>query len=177
MSGTTPSPDNGADLSELTERQLQVLEAIAGRRTIKQISFDLGISPSRVNQYVRTLKDRFRVENLTALADLWNARHFDAPSTKHTWTRKQLPEPPRRGHERATADAGMLRFRDAGEVILAPPWEEQKLTRVGPGLLDGPGATARRMGFILLIAIGLPVAVVLTLSAMIALSEMLRALS
>lgn len=176
MSQTDPSGDDSG-VSELSERQRQVLEAIARRRTIKQVSFDLGISPSRVNQYVRALKDRFEVESLTELAELWNAGAADTPSTKDTWTKKQLHEPRGPGHQRATADAAMLQFRDAGAVTLTAPWERDELKRVGPGLLDGPGATAKRMGFILLIAIGLPVAVVVTLSAMIALSEMLRALS
>jgi len=176
MTGMKQPLSGAVDFSELTERQRQVLEAIARRRTIKQMGFDLGISPSRVNQYVRALKDRFGVENLTELAELWNARSSDAPSTKNTWTKKQLHESSGRGHEAPTADAAILHFQDAGVFSLNAPWEGQELRRVGPGLLDGPGATAKRMGFILLVAIGLPVAVVVTLSAMIALSEMLRAL-
>lgn len=169
--------DRAGHLRELSDRQGQILEAIARRRTIKQISFDLGISPSRVNQHVRTLKDHLGVENLTELADLWNAHTDEGPYSKDTWTKKQLPETGEPGHDRSTAGAAMLHFRDAGAVSLTAPWEEEKFNRVGPGLLDGPGATAKRMVFILLVAIGLPIAVVLTLSAMIALSEMLRALS
>lgn len=163
-------------IADLTEKQREVLGRLARHQSIKTIADEMSVSDSRVNQHIRKLKDRLGVNNPEDLVALWMEANQPQPFRKTAYRKSQLPVQPELGDERATAGAATFRFRDGGELSLPAPWETLETTRVGPGLLDGPGASAKRMGFIILVAIGLPVAVIFTLSAMLALTEMLRAL-
>ena len=165
-----------ADLSTLTEKQREVLSRLARRQSYKSIASEMGISQSRVNQHVRVLKDRLGVNDPAGLVALWLSLSGEQPSTNGAWRKRQLPPEDDGGHEGSTADAAMLTFRDAGAMQLPAPWQTPEFDRVGPGFLDGPGGTAKRVGFIIAVAIGFPVAVVVTLSAMMALTQLLRSL-
>lgn len=160
----------------LTAKQQEVLERLARHQAIKTIADEMGVSETRVNQHIRAIKDRLGANDKEELVAIWIAAHGGSPLRKTVYRKKQLPDPDALPDEGAKADAAMLRFKDAGTFPLAAPWEVGGYHRVGPGHLDGPGATRRRVGYIILVAIGLPVAVVLTLSAMLALTEMLRGL-
>ncbi|MBL8656680.1 MAG: hypothetical protein JNJ92_04880 [Altererythrobacter sp.] len=171
----TASTDTEA-VRRLTGKQQDVLERLARHQAIKTIADEMGVSETRVNQHIRAIKDRIGANAKEDLAAAWMAANGDSPFSKSIYRKKQLPESDDRDDEAGKADMAMLRFKDAGALALPTPWDEVKKTRVGPGRLDGPGATARRVSYIILVAIGLPVVVVLTLSAMIALTEMLRGL-
>lgn len=160
----------------LTARQQEVLERLACVQAIKTIADEMGVSETRVNQHIRAIKDRVGVNGKEELVALWIAANGGSPFSNSVYRKKQLPEPGDLAEEAGRADMATLRFKDAGALALPAPWQEPKQRRVGPGRLDGPGAIARRVGYIILVATGLPVAVVLTLSAMIALTEMLRGL-
>lgn len=169
------APDLDA-VRKLTSKQKEVLERVARHQANKTIADAMGVSETRVNQHIRAIKDRLGVNDKEDLVSAWIEANAAAPLRESVYRKKQLPNPGEFGDESATADAALFRFKDAGAIPLKAPWEIQGFNRVGPGLLDGPGATARRVGFIILVAIGFPVAVVLTLSAMIALTDMLRSL-
>ena len=55
--------------SELTARQRAVVERIERRVPIKTIAAELGISPTRVNQHVRAVKDLYGVNSLGELVE------------------------------------------------------------------------------------------------------------
>lgn len=164
------------DLSKLSHSQTEVLSRLARRQSYKTIADRMGISQSRVNQHVRAMKDRLGVNDPEGLVELWLSGVGQAPCTKDAWRKSQLPPPAVPSQQESTVGGAVLPFRDAGSMSLPLPWQEQESVRVGPGYLDGPGGTAKRIGFMLLVAIGFPVAVVATLSAMMALTEMLRSM-
>jgi len=60
-------------IAGLTPRQREVIERIDRRMPIKLIANELGISPSRVNQHIRALKDRFGAESLAELVEAYRA--------------------------------------------------------------------------------------------------------
>lgn len=161
----------------LTEKQRRVHELVARRRTTKQIARDLDISASRVSQYIRVLKTKFGVETLAELADFYRVEGPPPPCNVLPWEENHLPSSPPTVQFESTADEEMLVFQDGSGFIPRPPWEDLQQFRVGPGALDGPGATARRFGVIVAVAVGLPVAVIVTLSAMMSLSDLLRSIS
>lgn len=164
------------DLSKLSDSQTEVLSRLARRQSYKTIADKMGISQSRVNQHIRAMKNRLGVNDPAGLVELWLSAEGQLPCTKDAWIKSQLPPPPVRSQHEGTAGGAVLPFRDAGSMSLPLPWQDPEGIRVGPGYLDGPGGTAKRIGFMLLVAIGFPVAVVATLSAMMALSEMLRSM-
>lgn len=53
---------------ELTQRQREVAEGLVAGKKIPTIAEELGITESRVNQIVRALKDRFKVETQAGIA-------------------------------------------------------------------------------------------------------------
>ncbi|WP_298471355.1 LuxR C-terminal-related transcriptional regulator [uncultured Erythrobacter sp.] len=53
---------------ELTQRQREVAEGLVAGKNIPTIAEELGITESRVNQIVRALKDRFKVETQAGIA-------------------------------------------------------------------------------------------------------------
>lgn len=164
------------DLSKLSESQTEVLSRLARRQSYKTIADKMGISQSRVNQHIRAMKNRLGVNDPAGLVELWLSAQGERPSIKDAYTKSQLPPWPLPCQRQGTAGGAVLPFRDAGSMSLPLPWQDPESVRVGPGYLDGPGGTARRIGFMLLVAIGFPVAVVATLSAMMALTEMLRSM-
>lgn len=164
------------DPSKLSDKQAEVLSRLSRRQSYKTIASEMGISLSRVNQHVRVMKDRLGVNDPAGLVELWLSANGEQLSTKDACTKSQLPPDAHPRHEEGTADAAVLTFHDAGAMALPAPWDAPEFQRVGPGYLDGPGGSAKRIGFMLLVAMGFPVAVVATLSAMMALTEMLRSI-
>ena len=58
-------------LRKLTKRQSAVMEAIDRRQPIKVIASDLGVSESRINQHIKTLKDIYGAASLPELVELY----------------------------------------------------------------------------------------------------------
>lgn len=159
----------------LSAKQREVLERLSRRQSIKTMADEMNVSPTRINQHIRSIKDRLGVNSQEAMVAHWLAITSGDPLRKDACRKQHLPGSELVGEERPTVDAAVLQFRDAGAFEMSAPWQLRH-DRVGPGFLDGPGATARRLLFIALVAIGFPIAVVVVLSAMTALGEALRTL-
>lgn len=159
----------------LTENQRAVFALIAKRRSAKQIARELEISTSRVSQYVRILKDRFGVENLSDLADIAFELQKDAPPcNKFTWEENHLPESLGSAHNASRPDPRVFHFADAGPSSFDQDrWLIEEDHRIGPEALDGDRATESRLLYMLAVAIGLPIAVIVALTAMATLSDTL----
>lgn len=160
--------------SDLSPKQREVLERLSRHQSIKTMADEMKVSSTRINQHIRSIKDRMGVNSQEEMVAGWIAITSGDPFRKNAYRNRHLSEPELVGEDRPKVDTAVLQFRDAGAFHVPAPWE-LKHDRVGPGFLDGPGATAKRMGFIALIAIGFPIAVVVVLSAMMALGEALRA--
>ncbi|WP_133366474.1 response regulator transcription factor [Qipengyuania sediminis] len=159
-------------VSQLTSRQQEVLDRLTRHQAIKTIADEMGVSETRINQHIRAIKDRLGVNHKEDLVALW-LEAGGSPFSNSIYRKRQLPEVENSAHEQSGADTALFTFQDAGAMRRAP-WEAAAYRRVGPGFLDGRGEGAKRMVYIILVAIGLPLAVIFTLSAMIALTEMLR---
>lgn len=159
---------------KLSVKQREVLDRLARGQLIKTIADEMDVSETRINQHIRAIKDRLGVNDKEDLIASWIGSDRADPLRKAVYRKPQLPDPKQIREQGPAADAAVFRFEDAGVLALKAPWDNPEFGRVGRGRLDGPGAAAKRIGFIILVAIGLPVAVVLTLSAMIALTAMLR---
>lgn len=164
-------------IAHLTEKQREVLERLARHQSIKTIADEMGVSESRVNQHIRKLKDRLGVNDAEDLVAAWMEANQREAFRKTAYRKRQLPAHPDLRDERATADAALFRLQDAGAIRLTAPWETADQSRGGRGLLDGLGAKAERAGYIVRVAIGLPVALILTAAAMMAVGQMLRVFS
>ena len=171
---TEVSATTAAD--KLSAKQREVLDRLARGQLIKTIADEMNVSETRINQHIRAIKDRLGVNDKEDLIASWLGSDPADPLRKPLFRKPQLPDPDRIREDGPAVDTAIFRFEDAGVVALKLPWDNPEFGRVGRGRLDGPGAAAKRIGFIILVAIGLPVAVVLTLSAMIALTAMLRTL-
>lgn len=152
----------------LTDRQLQVLERVAARLTLKQIASDLKVSESLVNQIISSLKKRFEVNSLSGLtqayvdraAPMGNDCSFSASRIS------ALPESsvrtPSNRQDIAEAKVDHVSLHDASWRAV-PPWESHLVPTPVPGMLDGKNAGLVRtalMGgiallFFVLILVGL----------------------
>ncbi|XUU60949.1 LuxR C-terminal-related transcriptional regulator [Erythrobacter sp. HA6-11] len=166
-------------VQELTARQRSVMERIDRRVPIKVIASELGVSETRINQHIRALKDIFEAGSLNELVEKYRARQraqANAPETtpyrKPEYSKKQLPE------ETALAD---YRLRDSASdqsagsyapvMSLMASGADQSEPNIVPGVLDGENAVIFRLAAIVGIAFGILAAVVLSVTAALALSE------
>ncbi|MDJ0642105.1 MAG: hypothetical protein QNJ15_04755 [Erythrobacter sp.] len=178
----------------LTERQRAVMERIDRRVPIKVIAQELGVSETRINQHIRALKDIYGAGSLGDLVELYRANQpgqkaADQQTTASNTERNQLPaDLPKDFSEVAynntqvavegqgvnngvEADHGELVMNDVLPLIEQAPWLRPGEPRVVPGVLDGENAVLFRLAAIIGIAFGILAAVVLTVTAGIALSE------
>lgn len=163
---------------ELTDRQRMVLEGIKRRQPLKVIAAELGISESRVNQHVKTLKDRYGVHNL---ADLVEAARLDLdngslehPYRKPAWRKPQVPLSGVDSDPLPRVGPGEFVLSDIALNAIEAPWMVENEPRVVPGMLDGHHAVLFRLAVIVGIAFGLIAAVVLVVTASLTLSDMLE---
>lgn len=175
----------------LTDRQRAVMERIDRRVPIKVIAQDLGVSETRINQHIRALKDVYTAASLGELVE--NYRAALAPEVSDQTTENSLSidldiallkpfnEAAYRNNQVNPAnefsdferrdDPGHLVLNDAMPLIEQAPWLRPGEPRVVPGVLDGDHAVLLRLGAIVGIASGILAAVVLTVTAAVALSE------
>lgn len=146
---------------KLTERQREVLHLLVGGLSEKEIAAELKISPSRVTQHVRALKDRLGTESRRGLVAA--AKHFPACEKL---TGQNIPVPGSVAIRNATAGAApdQIVFADAMPLRLPAPWESDAY-RVGPGAFDGPGGNWLRIAAIVATSLGIPILLVLGISA------------
>ncbi|MBV7266063.1 LuxR C-terminal-related transcriptional regulator [Erythrobacter ani] len=175
----------------LTERQRAVMERIDRRMPIKVIAQELGVSETRINQHIRALKDIFEVSNLGDLverfreseppetsADSAGLGTEDVPSdppekafTESVYSKNQVPVNGLASNNGARVDHGELVMNDVLPLIGQAPWLRPGEPQVVPGVLDGEHAVLLRLATVIGIAFGILAAVVLSVTAAIALSE------
>jgi DNA-binding CsgD family transcriptional regulator len=185
---------------KLTPRQRAVLERIDRRVPIKVIAQELGVSETRINQHIRALKDIYKAESLNELVEQYRAT-LPPGSTKDNagpdqkkdkdqsleekakglseapYKKNQIPPPGTNDESQWRADRGELVMRDVLPLIEQAPWLRTGEPKVVLGVLDGEHAVLFRLAAILGIAFGVLAAVVLTVTAGVALSEALDSMA
>lgn len=169
---------------KLTGRQKTVLERIDRRVPIKVIAQEMGVSETRINQHIRALKDFYKVETLNELVEL----HREERALKEAEAlaeaklkdlsdsgyRKSQVESRSEPHEEdSRVDPGEIVLNDVMPVSGLAPWRLANEPRIVPGVLDGENAVLLRLAAIVGIAFGCLAAVVLTVTAAVAISEAL----
>lgn len=151
--------DIGLKRAKLTDRQIDVLEGISLRKSIKLIAFGLGISESAVNQHIKTLKSNLSATSLAELAEVYRSiSEGCGPSTyrKAASRKKHLPERPiTLDLDQQVDSPSVIAFHEPLSYEIRPPWETVLARDVGPGVLNGVNATWVRGAAIVLIAAGL----------------------
>ena len=185
----------------LTDRQQAVMDRIDRRVPIKVIAQELGVSETRINQHIRTLKNAYQAGSLGELVESYRATLPPAPPeaeegddrvpdvlgseafvnatdpgpphplSKSVYKKKQMVQAGLFAEQPVRDDPGRLVMSDAMPLIDQAPWLRPGEPRVVPGVLDGEHAVLFRLGAIIGIASGILVAVVLTITAAVSLSE------
>lgn len=175
----------------LTERQRAVIKRIDRRMPIKVIAQDLGVSETRINQHIRALKDIYSAGSLGELVEIYRAsrKAEDAAQepdqanksttpalgkqgfTEPVYNKNQLPGYLQTGDNGLRVDQGELVMSDVLPLIEQAPWLRPGEPKVVPGVLDGEHAVLFRLAAIIGIAFGILAAVVLSVTAAVALSE------
>lgn len=175
----------------LTDRQRAVMERIDRRVPIKVIAGELGVSETRINQHIRALKDFYDAGSLGELVENYRATlspeaaEVSAENDLGTFADgallKPFSEPAYTNYQINPAadladlgerdDPGRLVMSDAVPLFEQVPWLRPGEPRVVPGVLDGEHAVLLRLGAIVGIASGILAAVVLTVTAAVALSN------
>lgn len=158
----------GEDRTALSERQEQVLCLINQRLTIKEIASELGISETRVNQHIDTLKRRLGVNTHRELAARYQellAPLTPDPFRKPTERKTQLSD----GNEaRSTlmrvADGG-LALADVNAFSIEAPWAKASEPRVVPPVLDGKNAVLLRLAVVAAMVFGILASLILAIAA------------
>jgi DNA-binding CsgD family transcriptional regulator len=176
----------------LTDRQRAVMERIDRRIPIKVIAGELGVSETRVNQHIRALKDIYGAASLFELVSNYRisqGRSSDdqpadsaaegvpypelasPPFSEPLYNKKQIPETFPTLDEWPRDDAGQLVIGDVMPLAQNAGWLMSGEPRVVPGLLEGEHAVPFRLMAMVLIAAGILAAVILTVTAAVALSD------
>lgn len=179
---------------QLTERQRAVMERIDRRVPIKVIAQELGVSETRINQHIRALKDIFEAESLGDLveryretlpdeetggssASLENTQEDQSPEysrkglSEAVYSKSQVPKDADKVDDSVRVDHGELVMSDVLPLIEQAPWLRPGEPKVVPRVLDGDNAVLFRFAAIVGIAFGILSAVVLTVTAGVALSD------
>lgn len=175
----------------LTERQRAVIERIDRRVPIKVIAQELGVSETRINQHIRALKDIYAAASLGELVENYRAtlppeppaeapeedlgtspdEALAKPLSEPAYNKNQINPKPDLPDLSEREDPGQLVMSDAMPLTEQAPWLRPAEPRVVPGVLDGEHAVLFRLGAIVGIASGILAAVILTITAAVALSE------
>lgn len=145
----------------MTQRQRQVLVHLGRGLSEKEIARELDISPSRVAQHVRALKDRLGTERRSGLVA---AATYLPPYKKPTGQEFPVPGGPVLDHPGAGVVADQVSVSDAMPMRHPAPWESDAY-RVGPGAFDGPNGTWVRAAAVVAMSFGIPVLLVLLIMA------------
>lgn len=160
----------------LSDRQRQVLQLLDSGAPIKVIADTLGISDTRVNQIIRTLKEALGVNDRFSLIQAYRelpGEDCPLPYRKTECLNHELPGFMFRGDEDAKPIDGDLVFSDAQAFQLQAPWEAHSEKSIVPGMLDGSYSTSRRLIVMVVMAAIIAAAIVLVLVAAMTVSEVL----
>ena len=162
----------------LTDRERAVLDGVDRRLPLKAVAAELGISESRVNQHIRALKERYRVNNLPDLVDAWRTQDPEKQAEQSyrnpAWRNPQVPASDDHGNAESRVAPGEFVLADAAPLAIEAPWMTRIEPRVVPGMLDGDNAVLLRLALIIGLAFGLVAAIVLVVTASLTLSEALE---
>ncbi|WP_234035688.1 hypothetical protein [Erythrobacter insulae] len=176
-----------------------MIKRIDRRMPIKVIAQELGVSETRINQHIRALKDIYSAGSLGDLVEIYRAStkaereeagsspsdrppsKQDADSdpsaseqkdfTESVYSKNQVPDLGKIGDTDFRVDRGELVMSDVLPLIEQAPWLRSGEPKVVPGVLDGEHAVLFRLAAIISIAFGVLAAVVLSVTAAVALSE------
>lgn len=164
----------------LTQRQRDVLARIDRRIPIKLIAEELGVSETRINQIIRSLKDAYGEESLGGLVEKYRASPDCAADTagpspyrKPAYRNSQLPEPPVFADPEDRVDPGEIVLSDAHHVLIDVPWGGSREPVVVPEALDGEHAVLYRLAVMVGIAFGTIALTVLVITASLSLGTAL----
>ena len=163
----------------LTKRQRSVMERIDRRVPIKVIAQELGVSETRINQHIRALKDIYEAASLNELVENYRVQQGSSgPENKglseSAYTKKQVPAEAFLRENGRRVDPGELVFGDALSFSQLAAWDRPDEPRVVPGVLDGDHAVLLRFAVIVGIFFGILAAVILAVTATMAISEALE---
>ncbi len=166
-------------IQNLTTRQKSVMERVDRRVPIKVIANELGVSETRINQHIRALKDIYQAGSLNELVEKYRlcqrarARHDETPPyRKPLYSKKQLPESAEPAHNlQRDVTSAQSAGSHAPSVLFSAAGVDQQEPKIVPGVLDGENAILFRLAAIVGIAFGILAAVVLSVTAAMALSE------
>ena len=145
----------------LTERQRDVLALLGRGLSEKEIASELGISPSRVTQHVRALKDRLGTERRSGLV----AAATQLPLyEKATGDKIPVPSAFDFGEPATGAVPDQVTVSDAMPLRHPAPWESDAY-RVGPGAFDDQGENLRRLLLMIKVSLGVPALIVILIIA------------
>lgn len=163
----------------LTKRQRAVMERIDRRVPIKVIAQELGVSETRINQHIRALKDIYSAASLNELVE--NYRVHEGPSeaeqqafSESVYTKSQVAAGAAMVNNPGRVDLGEVVFGDVLPLDHAAAWERPDEPKVVPGVLDGDHAVLARFAVIVGISFGILAAVILAVTATMAISEALE---
>ncbi|MXO91829.1 helix-turn-helix transcriptional regulator [Pontixanthobacter aquaemixtae] len=168
-----------ATAPSITDRQRDVLERIDRRVPIKVIAAEMGVSDARINQHIRALKDKFEVESMGELVELYRATpdyentrssSTEEPYRNSLYRNSQLPDQPDFPDQRDRVDPGEIILSDSHHVLIDAPWREPREPVVVPSKLDGDNAVLYRLAAMVGIAFGVIAMVVLVVTASLSLS-------
>lgn len=158
----------GNDSPILSERQTQVLRLIDRRLTIKEIAGELGISETRVNQHIDTLKRRLGANTHRELAARYQemlARAVSTPLSTSTGGKSQLPADDKPRSSAGGIAAGEFTFADGHAFSVEAPWAKGSEPRVVPPALDGSNAVLLRLALIVAMVFAILASLVLAITA------------
>ena len=144
---------------KLTMRQIDVLDGISRRKSIKQIAFELQISESAINQHIKTLKTNLKVGSLAGLAETYRSISilYEDSNCRKTASRKnRLPSamecPDEKGRDGVEP---IITFQEPLAYEMRAPWTAMVGPPVVPGVLNGKNASWVRGAAIIVIAVGI----------------------
>lgn len=159
----------------LTQRQREVLDRLDRRIPIKLIAAELRISQTRVNQHIAALKRHFGANDLSELVAIYRgeAHPLPRPLRKAACTNSHLA--PRDGDRQngSRAAAGELALADVDAFAIEAPWVRASEPVVVPRVLDEDHAVFRRLVAMLVLAVAIVAAVILTISAAVTIGALL----
>ncbi|WP_234033020.1 hypothetical protein [Erythrobacter rubeus] len=158
---------------------------------IKVIAQELGVSETRINQHIRALKNIFEVSNLGDLVERYRETNATEPVpesadisaqqappqdiekafSEPVYNKNQVPLNDPKSNNGERVDQGELVMSDVLPLIEQAPWLRPGEPKVVPGVLDGEHAVLFRFAAVIGIAFGILAAVVLSVTAAVALSD------
>lgn len=148
-----------AELTDLTDKQIEVLELLVDHRSTKEIARILGISPSAVDQRIYAAADRLGEADRRQLARKYLSLKLTCDKLTGGFSQVQRDGEKDEFDFQESQSAGIFRFNDATDFHQFAPWIEdsrlpllEKLDdRTGPlGRLAVIVATAALLALLLL---------------------------